>query len=133
MTLRSTVLTISTLLFLTGCATGGRNWQPTVDAQASRSPETISKDTYECQQIALTASGNTGQEVAKGAVAGGAIGAASGAAIGAATGGNVGKGAAVGATIAGIGGMFKQGMENESQYRSAYRNCMLGRGHNVVN
>lgn len=132
MTLRVLALTVLALPFLAGCAPS-RSWQPTVDAQASRSPQTLSQDTYECQQIALQATNDTTQEVAKGAVAGGAIGAASGAAIGAATGGNVGTGAAVGAAIAGIGGMFKQGTENEALYRQAYRNCMLGRGHNVVN
>lgn len=131
MTLRFCTLILSTVIVLGGCAT--RNWQPAVDAQASRNPQSISQDTYECQQIALQASGDTRQEVAKGAVAGGAIGAASGAAVGAATGGNVGTGAAVGAAIAGIGGMLKQGTENEALYRQAYRNCMLGRGHNVVN
>ena len=132
MMLRALTVAVLALPFLVGCAPS-RSWQPAVDPQASRSPDTLSQDMYECQQLAMQASSDTTQEGAQGAVAGGALGAATGAAVGAATGGNAGTGAAVGAAVTGIAGMFKQGTENEARYRQAYRNCMLGRGHNVLN
>ena len=124
-------LALITGLALFGCASTG-SWQPTVDPKQGATYESVQTDLAECKQLALQASGGTGQKTAKGAVVGGLIGAAAGAAIGAAV-GDPGTGAAVGAAAGGIGGATKEGLSAEDQYQQSYVNCMRGRGHNVIN
>lgn len=122
------------LLFLTflGCAAQNTNWAPVVDPYNDPNASRISADQYECGQLAMQASGNTAAETGKGALIGGALGAATGAALGAVS-GNAGRGAAYGAAAGGFGGAAHQGLSSNEQYKSAYRRCMRGRGHNVLN
>ena len=115
---------------LVGCASQG-GYTPTVDARMDENPETYQRDLQECRELALQAS-ETATEAVKGGVVGGLLGAATGAAVGAAV-GDPGAGAAIGAAVGGVGGATKQGVEAEDQYKTAYNNCMKGRGHPVIN
>lgn len=125
------LLPVSLAIALGGCATAG-NWAPTVDSKTSRDPASLSADMAECRELALQASGGTAGKSVEGALVGGAIGAAAGAAIGALS-GSAGSGAATGAAVAGIGGGVAQGLSAEESFKSAYRNCLRGRGHQVLN
>ncbi len=126
-----TSLGLAFTLALAGCATQ-TGWAPTVDPHNDPNANRISADMAECQRLAQHASGGTGTETLKGAAVGGLIGAAAGAAIGAAV-GNAGQGAAIGAATGGIGGAAHKGYGAEDTYQRAYRECMRGRGHNVIN
>ena len=118
-------------MFLGACASQS-GWSPTVDTYGDPRAQYISADQAECRQIALQTSGGTAQNAVTGTVVGGLLGAAAGAAIGAAA-GNAGKGAAIGAGAGGIGGGTYGGVRSEQDFQSAYRSCMRGRGHNVLN
>lgn len=117
-------------LLLSGCASQ-TGWTPTVDSYNDPNAFRISQDMAECKQLAEQASGGTVKETAIGAGVGGLMGAAGGAAIGAIT-GSAGTGAALGAAIGGLGGAGKQGLSAEDKYKSAFNNCMSGRGHRVI-
>jgi OmpA family protein len=116
---------------LTGCASYG-DWRPTVDPYGDPNAANIERDTVECRQLALNASGGTAQETGKGALVGGAVGATAGAILGAAV-GSPGKGAMLGAAAGGVGGATHQGFGAEDDFKRAYINCMSGRGHRVIN
>ncbi|MGH8576530.1 MAG: glycine zipper family protein [Gammaproteobacteria bacterium] len=117
-------------MFLGACASQ-TGWAPTVDTYGDPRAQYVSQDQAECRQVAQS-SGGTAQSAVTGTVVGGLLGAAAGAAIGAAA-GNPGKGAAIGAAAGGIGGGTYQGVRSEQDFQSAYRTCMRGRGHNVLN
>ncbi len=119
-------------LGVAGCAEYG-GYRPAVDTYNDPNAQNVSRDDYECRDLARQASGGSAAQAATGGVVGGLVGAAAGAAIGAAAGGNAGKGAAIGAATGGIGGGTYKGIEADENYKSAYRNCMRNRGHNVVN
>ncbi|GAB6141189.1 hypothetical protein JCM14076_19180 [Methylosoma difficile] len=125
----SNSLIISSLL-LSACASQ-TGWTPTVDSYNDPNAYRISQDMAECKELASHASGGTASETAIGAATGGLIGAAGGAALGAII-GNPGTGAALGAAAGGIGGGATQGLSSEAKYKSAYNNCMSGRGHRVI-
>jgi outer membrane lipoprotein SlyB len=127
--MRSMLLVASMLLGACATQTG---WAPTVDTYGDSRAQYVSQDQAECRQLALQASGGTAQSAVTGTVVGGLLGAAAGAAIGAAA-GNPGKGAAIGAAAGGIGGGTHQGIRSEQGFQSAYRTCMRGRQHNVLN
>lgn len=114
------------------CAWAQSNWSPTVDTYGSARAQYLSRDMWECRELASQTSGSAGGSAARGALRGGAVGAAGGAAIGAAL-GNAGRGAAVGAAAGGIGRGVQQGNASEQQFRRAYSNCLRARGHNVLN
>jgi len=118
------------LIVLTACATAG-NWQPTVDAYNDPNAFRINQDLFECRQLAMQASGGTASQTAIGTGVGALLGAAAGAAIGAAA-GNPATGAAIGAAAGGFGGGAKQGFGAEIDFKTAYSNCMVGRGHHVL-
>jgi outer membrane lipoprotein SlyB len=117
-------------ILLSGCYSYG-GWQPTVDSYNDPNAYRINQDIAECKQLASQASGGTAKETAIGAGTGALIGAAGGAIVGAFT-GNPGMGAAIGAAGGGFGGGAYQGLSSEDKYKSAYNNCMSGRGHRVV-
>jgi len=114
------------------CALAQSNWTPTVDTYGSSRAQYLSRDMWECRELASQTSGSAGGSAARGALRGGAVGAAGGAAIGAAL-GNAGRGAAVGAAAGGIGRGAQQANASETQFRRAYSNCLRARGHNVLN
>jgi len=127
-------LTISSVfigsILLSGCYSYG-GWQPTVDSYNDPNAYRINQDIAECKQLASESSGGTTKETAIGAGTGAALGAATGAIIGAFT-GSAGTGAAIGAATGGLGGGAYKGLSTEEHYKSAYNNCMSGRGHKVV-
>ena len=117
-------------ILLSGCYSYG-GWQPTVDSYNDPNAYRINQDIAECKQLASESSGGTTKETAIGAGTGAALGAATGAIIGAFT-GSAGTGAAIGAATGGLGGGAYKGLSTEDHYKSAYNNCMSGRGHKVV-
>jgi outer membrane lipoprotein SlyB len=117
-------------ILLSACASQG-GWTPTVDTYNDPNAYRINQDMVECQQLASQASGGTAKETAIGAGTGAALGAATGAIIGAFT-GSAGTGAALGAATGALGGGAYKGIDTEDRYKSAYNNCMSGRGHKVV-
>lgn len=117
-------------MLLSGCYSYG-GYQPTVDSYNDPNAYRINQDMAECKQLADQASGGTVKETAIGAGTGAALGAATGAIIGAFT-GSAGTGAAIGAATGGLGGGAYKGIDTEDRYKSAYNNCMSGRGHKVV-
>ena len=117
-------------ILLTACASQG-GWAPTIDSYNDPNAYRINQDMAECQQLASQASGGTAKETAVGAGTGALLGAAAGAIIGAFA-GNAGTGAAIGAATGGFGGGASMGISSEQHYKSAYNNCMSGRGHRVI-
>ena len=117
-------------MLLSGCYSYG-GWQPTVDTYNDPNAYRMNQDMAECKQLASQASGGTAKETAIGAGTGALIGAAGGAIVGAFA-GSPGAGAAIGATAGGFGGGGYQGLSSEQKFKSAYNNCMSGRGHRVL-
>ena len=117
-------------ILLTACASQG-GWTPTVDAYNDPNAFRINQDMAEGKQLASQASGGTATETAVGAGTGALAGAAGGALLGAIT-GSAGTGAALGAVVGGLGGGAYKGLGAEEKYKSAYTNCMAGRGHKVI-
>jgi hypothetical protein len=117
-------------LFSIACAAQS-NWTPTVDTFGSSRAQYLSRDQWECRELAMQTSGSAGGAAARGAIRGGAVGAAGGAAIGAAL-GNAGRGAAIGAAAGGISRASGQANASEAQFRRAFSNCLRQRGHNVI-
>ena len=111
------------LCLVTACANTGSNYQPVVDGAVGPN---YSADLYSCQQLAAS-QGALGSDAAQNtAVAAGA--AAAGTALVNNRGTNVRDAAAVGA-IAGLAGSAIQQQQPKEQIS---RNCMRGRGYNVV-
>lgn len=125
----SAVILVSVVV-LTGCASQG--WSPTVDPYGDPNAANIERDTVECRQLAKNAAGGVAKEAGKGTLIGGAIGAAAGAALGAAV-GSPGTGAAIGAATGGFGGAAHRGFGAENDFKNAFKQCMTGRGHRVIN
>ena len=113
-----------------GCASQS-GYRPTLDPYGDSRADRISQDLYECESLAHQASRGVGSEAAKGGLVGGAIGALGGAILGGLS-GNPGKGAIAGATVGSIGGATSQGVSADQRFINAYRNCMINRGHNVI-
>lgn len=119
------------LTFGAACASAQSNWTPTVDTYGSSRAQYLSRDQWECRELAMQTSGSPGGSAARGALRGGAVGAVGGAAIGAAF-GNAGRGAAVGAAAGGVGRGVQQASGSEAQFRRAFSNCLRARGHRVL-
>jgi outer membrane lipoprotein SlyB len=122
-------LSAAALLFvLAACS---QTWNPVVDMQTPGFDNArYSGDLAYCRQLAAQVS--PAEEGLIGALAGGALGAATGAALGAAT-GNVGAGAAIGAAGAGVLGAGAGVAHGASSQMDIIRNCLRGRGYNVLN
>jgi len=119
------------LLFSTACAAQG-GWSPTVDTFGSSRAQYLSRDKWECRELASQSSGSAAGSAARGAVQGGLVGAAGGAAMGAVL-GNAGRGAALGAAAGGIGRGAQQASASDAQFQRTFSNCLRARGHNVIN
>ncbi len=117
-------------ILMAGCASQ-TGWTPTIDTYGDPRAGRVDQDMAECKKLADRASGGTAKEAAIGAGVGGLAGAAGGAAVGAAV-GDPGIGAAIGAAVGGLGAAGQQGFEAEKRYKSAFNNCMSGRGHKVI-
>ena len=122
-------LALLTIGFLTACQT----YTPVIDPAAvnQRNEGKYYKDQAECQALAKQTNPQT-KEVAKDTAIGAGVGAGTGALIGTITGG-AGKGALLGTVIGGVVGGAKGVHQTEQGYQQVYRNCMVGRGWNVLN
>ena len=109
---------------LISCA--GAGVRPIVDMQNKTSPQ-YENDLQQCQSYATQQSG----AATTGAMAAGA-GAVLGAALGLVAGGNrtgIAQTAGVGGVIGGAGGMF----EGNKAQENVVKQCLRGRGYNVLN
>lgn len=121
--LRFNKIYIAPLAFLVGaCANSGANYTPVIDGPVGPN---YNADLAECQALAAS------QPLADGKTAGAV---AVGAGVGAATsailddGDSIGEAAAVGA----LGGLTSSAVQKNAKRESIVRNCMRGRGYNVV-
>ncbi len=120
------------LLVLAGCASTG-GWTPTVDPTGDPNAANISRDQFECRQLAQQAAGGLAKETGKGALGGGALGGAAGAIIGAIGGDvNTGKAAGIGAAVGALTGGATKAYQQDRRFKEAYTRCMQGRGHRVI-
>jgi hypothetical protein len=119
------VVPLGLALALSGCA---RSYDPIVDRRGVSEAQ-YQADLADCRTYAEQVSPL--EEAGGGALLGGAIGAALGAIAGA-FGGDAGGGAAVGAAVGGAGGGISGGLEGAEGQRQVIRNCMAGRGYNVL-
>ena len=118
-------------LVLAVAVLGCQTYTPVVDPQSVRNGDRYYRDQAECRAIAKQGAPNW-KNTAKSTVIGGGVGAGTGALIGAIA-GNVGAGLAYGAVIGGVAGGARGVYECEKGYDDIYRNCMRGRGYNVLN
>lgn len=114
------------LFVLTACQT----FNPVVD------PATITDDRYfrdraECRALA-EANTNTVRDTGRNAVIGGAVGTGTGALLGTISGSTT-TGLAMGAVIGGLAGASKGVYQSNRNFETIFRNCMRGRGYNVLN
>ncbi|MBI5581449.1 MAG: glycine zipper family protein [Deltaproteobacteria bacterium] len=133
---------LSVMMLLIGCATIPPGPSVMVLPGNGKSFDTFAADDSVCRQWAQNqtewnANKTVNQDLAGGAIAGGALGAASGALIGAAS-GNVGPGAAIGAGAGLLGGAalgsgqgYSAGREVQRRYDNAYQQCMYAKGNQI--
>jgi len=110
---------------------GCQTYSPVIDPGSVQSGDRYYRDQAECRAIAKQGAPGW-KDTAKDTVIGGAIGTGTGALIGAIAGDAV-KGLAFGAVIGGVAGGAKGIYDSEKGYEQIYRNCMIGRGYNVLN
>ena len=141
-TVLALILLASVSLF--GCATMPPGPSVMVMPGNGKSFEAFQADDSVCRQWAQNQAGwnanqTVNENVAGGAIAGGALGAAAGALIGAAS-GATGPGAAIGAGAGLLGGAFLgatqapgAGYEVQRRYDNAYPQCMYAKGNQIPN
>lgn len=142
MKLKSAAGILSVVIMLAGCATIPPGPSVMVMPGNGKSWEAFQADDAVCRQWAQNqtewnANQTVNENLAGGAIAGGALGAASGALIGAAS-GNVGPGAAIGAGAGLLGGAalgstqaYGAGGEVQRRYDNAYQQCMYAKGNQI--
>ncbi len=118
---------VFSILILASCA----SYSPVVDPQSVKNEDRYYRDQAECKNIASQNTSTT-KNVAKNTVIGGAVGAGTGTLLGVITGNTV-TGLAAGAVIGGVAGGAKGAYDSDKNYQTIYRNCMSGRGYNVLN
>ncbi len=130
-------MTLVAVFALSGCAQRPVNLNAVnigaglvVDA-TGKSRAQVVKDADECQGIAQATAPE--EKVAAGAVAGAVAGALLGALIWRATGDSGNAGAAYGAGLGAISGTGAGAADAAANYSLVLRNCMLKRGHTVLN
>ena len=126
-------LLLITLTFTFFTLLACQTYTPVIDPASvdSKKEGKYYKDQAECQALAKQSNPQT-REVAKDTAIGAGVGAGTGALIGTITGG-AGKGALLGTVIGGVVGGAKGVHQTEQGYQQVYRNCMIGRGWNVLN
>jgi hypothetical protein len=117
--------TLAVGVVLVGCATSGADYQPIVDTKGINAAQ-YQNDLAECQSIAQQTQ-PVGNAAAKDAGAGAAIGAVLGSIGGNKT--SVMQSAGVGAVMGGLSG----GASSIKEKNTVLRNCLRGRGYNVLN
>ncbi len=142
MKLKSSAIMLSAAIMLAGCATIPPGPSVLVMPGNGKSWEAFQADDAVCRQWAQNqaewnANKTVNENLAGGAIAGGALGAASGALIGAAS-GNLGPGAAIGAGAGLLGGAalgstqaYGAGGEVQRRYDNAYQQCMYAKGNQI--
>lgn len=121
------IIFLFSILFLSSCAA----YNPVVDPQSVRDTARYNRDAAECRALA-SRNTDTATSVAKDSLIGGAIGAGAGTLFGVIAGDTI-KGLATGAVVGGLAGGAKGGYESDREYETIFRNCMRGRGYNVLN
>ena len=121
------LVSIFTVTAVLGC----QQYNPVVDPGSVRNSDRYYRDQAECKAIAKQGAPGW-KDTAKDTVIGGGVGAGTGALIGAIAGDAV-KGLGYGAVIGGVAGGAKGVYDSEKGYQQIYRNCMVGRGYNVLN
>jgi uncharacterized protein YcfJ len=124
--LKKIIFILSTLALI-GCQT----YNPVIDPRSVHNEDRYYRDQAECRAIAQQGAPNW-KNTAKSTVVGGAVGTGTGALIGTIAGNTV-SGLAYGAVIGGLAGGAKGVYDSEQGYEQIYRNCMIGRGYNVLN
>ncbi len=112
---------------LAGCQT----YNPVVDPRSVGNEDAYYRDQAECKAIAQQGAPGW-KNTAKDTVIGGAVGTGTGALLGTIAGSTV-SGLAYGAVIGGLAGGAKGVYDSEKGFEQIYRNCMAGRGYNVLN
>ena len=142
MKLKSAAGILSVVMLLSGCATFPPGPSVMVLPGNGKTFEAFQADDSACRQWAQTrtewnANQTVNENLAGGAIVGGALGAASGALIGAAS-GNAGSGAAIGAGAGLLGGAalgstqaYGAGGEVQRRYDNAYQQCMYAKGNQI--
>ncbi len=123
--LRRSIVALSTLVFVSGCATNsGVNYRPIVDTKGV-DLNRYESDLRECQSYATQTAG-AAESAAVGAVAGAALGGI----LAAAAGSNYSRSrtARVGAVTGAVGA----GAQGETDQRNIIRRCLNGRGYRVL-
>ena len=121
------IIPMFSVIALLGCQT----YTPVLDPGSVQSGDRYYRDQAECRAIAKQGAPGW-KDTAKDTAIGGGVGAGTGALIGAIAGDAV-KGLAFGAVIGGVAGGAKGIYDSEKGYEQIYRNCMTGRGYNVLN
>jgi len=123
-------LRTSVAVLAVGLAACAQSYQPIVD-QRGVDPTRYSRDLAECRQYAEQV--NPAGEAVAGAVLGAALGAALGAITGSFDSGlSTGTGAAAGAAYGGTLGVASAGANGIEGQIDVIRNCLRGRGYNVL-
>lgn len=111
---------------LAGCASGGANYRPVIDARPGTTVAQQESDLRECQALANQVSSGA-ERAASGAVIGAVLGSILAAALGVKNyQPEIAAGTALTVAVEG-------GVAGEKEQRSIISKCMLGRGHRVVN
>lgn len=126
---RMKALSVLMAVTLSGCASLS-GYQPTVDTYGDANAANLQEDMKQCEQLAGQAS-SFAKETLMGAGIGGLLGGGGGAALGAVI-GNPAIGAAAGAGVLGIAGGAYAGIKADDKYKTAYNQCLRGRGHRVL-
>lgn len=113
---------LSGACFVSSCASSGAAYEPVVDGPTGPSYQA---DLQDCQQLAETRRYDN-SDVRTSATVGAGIGGL----IGAVDGG-VGE-AAAGALIGGLFGGGGEALETRDERKEIVKECMIGRGHNIV-
>ena len=122
---------IFAFIVLSAAALGCQTYTPVIDPGSVQNSDRYYRDQAECRAIAKQGAPNW-KNTAKDTVVGGAVGTGTGALIGTIAGDTV-SGLAYGAVIGGLAGGAKGVYDSEKGYEEIYRNCMRGRGYNVLN
>ncbi len=121
------ILSLIMLTAVLGCQT----YTPVIDPGSVRNDDRYYRDQAECRAIAERGAPGW-KDTARDTAVGGAVGTGTGALIGAIAGDTV-TGLAIGAVVGGVAGGARGVYRSETGFEEIYRNCMRGRGYNVLN
>ncbi len=120
---RKSLFVVPALVLVGACANSGANYQPVIDGPVGPN---YNSDLAQCQQLAASQASVDGSTAGNAAI--GAAGAAATTAIIQDSSSNLGRAAAAGAVIGAGADVIAKNQNKEV----IVRNCMRGRGYNVV-